>query len=57
MSMLKILRRMGAALKYAQDPRLTRPMQDGLPSFSRMDIGWPDMRSRRHFPSDRWRGF
>jgi hypothetical protein len=56
MSMLKTLRRLGAALKYAQDPRLTRPMQDGLPPFSRMDIGWPDMPSRRHFPSKPWHG-
>ena len=56
MSMLKTLRRLGAALKYAQDPRLTRSMQDGLPPFSRMDMGWPDMPLRRHFPSKPWHG-
>lgn len=56
MSILKTLRRLGAALKYAQDPRLTRPMQDGFPASNRMDIGWPDMPSRRHFPSKPWHG-
>lgn len=56
MSILRTLRRMGMALKYAQDPCQTRPMLNGLPK-DRMDVVWPVMPSLRHPPSGGWEGF
>ena len=56
MSILRTLRRMGAALKYAQDPRQTSRMLNGLPNDVRIDIAWQVMPSLRRPSSNGWDG-
>ncbi len=56
MSILRTLSRMGAALKYVQDPRRTSRLLNGLPHQARMDIDWPVMPSLRRPPSNSWDG-
>ncbi|WP_181183693.1 MULTISPECIES: hypothetical protein [unclassified Mesorhizobium] len=56
MSILRTLSRMGAALKFAQDPRQTSRMLNGMPQDVRMDIAWPVMPSLGRPRSNGWDG-